>query len=396
MKQEPRLTRPTASTLRRGFAFLIVTLFVAACAGRPGPGSLKTSTAPEGDATNHTLLIATTRERAEQPATYFSGERAEQTNYAMATVSVPPAHKPGRIEWPSEPPGDPAKDFTLRAAGYLNDENAFRAALTREVAKRKPVDREAFVFIHGYNTRFSEALYRFTQVVHDSRAPVVPVLFTWASRGALTDYVYDINSAQIARDALEQTLRDIAATGVTRINILAHSMGSYLLVETLRQIALSPNPINENRFGVVAMAAPDIDIDLFKQQLKRAGKHKKPFLILVSRDDQALKASSLIAGGKQRVGRYENTEELASLGAIVIDLTELSGENSINHDKFAQIAQIAPELGSTLLNSRLGEEVGAPSPTGGRLGDLIGRGANVVLTVPKTILSAPAAVLSGS
>ncbi|WP_107991449.1 alpha/beta hydrolase [Breoghania corrubedonensis] len=384
-----------AGTLRRVCAMILVCALVAGCSTRPGPGSLETSTAAEQGAENHTILIATTRERSDKPATYFNGERATHPNYAIATVSVPPTHKPGKIEWPSRPPGDPATDFTLRGAAYIKDRAAFKSALNSELAKRKPADREAFVFVHGYNTRFAEALYRFTQVVHDSRAPVVPVLFTWASRGSVTDYVYDMNSAQIARDALEQTLRDIAATGVKRINILAHSMGSYLLVETLRQISISKNPINQDRFGIIALAAPDIDIDLFKQQLKRAGKPDKPFLILVSKDDRALKASSLLAGGKQRVGRYGNTEELASLGAIVIDLTKLSGENAANHDKFAQIARIAPELRDTLLNARLGENVGAPSPTGGRLGDIIGRGANIVLTVPKTILNAPISVLAG-
>ena len=384
-----------ATAVRRAFTVLLVAILVAGCSTRPGPGSLKTSTAPEHDAQNHTILIATTRERADEPATYFTGERASQTNYAIATVSVPPAHKPGRIEWAMVPPGDPATDFTLRGAGYLKSETAFKAALESELAKRKPADREAFVFVHGYNTRFAEALYRFTQVVHDAKAPIVPVLFTWASRGELTDYVYDMNSAQIARDALEKTLRDIAATDVRKINILAHSMGSYLLVETIRQIADSPNPIPADRFGIVAMAAPDIDIDLFKQQLRRIGKPKKPFLILVSKDDRALKASSLIAGGKQRVGGYENTEELAELGAIVLDLTELDGDNSTNHDKFAQIARIAPALQNALVANKLGEQVGAPSATGGTLGDLIGRGANIVLTVPKTILTAPVQVLSG-
>ncbi|MBL6430625.1 MAG: alpha/beta hydrolase [Alphaproteobacteria bacterium] len=57
---------------------------------------------------------------------------------------------------------------------------------------------------------------------------------------------------------------------------------------------------------MIAMAAPDLDVDVFKAQMRRAGKPKKPFILLVSRDDRALRASSLIAGGKQRLGAYEN------------------------------------------------------------------------------------------
>ncbi|WP_321504999.1 alpha/beta hydrolase [Breoghania sp.] len=377
-----------SSLIRRSFVVLATALLLAGCATRPGPGSLKISQEAEGSARDHKIIIATTRQRATVSGTYFTNERADELDFATATVSVPPAHKPGQIEWPSVPPGDPATDFTLRSAGYLKDRTAFRAEMRKELAKRKPGNRRAFLFVHGYNTRFPEALYRFTQVVDDAQVPSVPVLFTWASGGAVTDYVYDINSAQIARDALEQTLRDLAASGAERIDILAHSMGTYLLLETLRQISISPHGFSRDRFGTIALAAPDIDIDLFKQQLQRTGRPEKPFLILVSRDDRALRASSLISGGKQRVGRYENPEELAELGAIVIDLTDLEGD-SANHSKFAEIALIAPNLSAALVHSRLGDNVEQPSPTGGKVGDLIGRGANVVLTVPKAILSAP-------
>ncbi|WP_321341666.1 alpha/beta hydrolase [Breoghania sp.] len=379
---------PRSGLLRRTVVILATAVFLAGCATRPGPGSLKISQAAEDGALDHTIIVATTRQRATVSATYFTSERGDELNFATATVSVPPAHKPGQIEWPSAPPGDPATDFTLRSAGYLKDSTAFRAEIRKELARRKPGHRRAFLFVHGYNTRFPEALYRFTQVVHDAQVPSVPVLFTWASGGKVTDYVYDINSAQIARDALEQTIRDLVASGVERIDILAHSMGTYLLLETMRQISISPRGITRDDFGTVALAAPDIDIDLFKQQLQRTGKPEKPFLILVSRDDRALQASSLISGGKQRVGRYEHPEELAELGAIVIDLTALRGDPA-NHSKFAEIAQIGPNLRKAILHSQLGEETEAPSPTGGKVGDLIGRGANVVLTVPKAILSAP-------
>jgi esterase/lipase superfamily enzyme len=31
------------------------------------------------------------------------------------------------------------------------------------------------VFVHGFNNRFEDAVYRFAQIVHDTRADVVPV-----------------------------------------------------------------------------------------------------------------------------------------------------------------------------------------------------------------------------
>ena len=65
--------------------------------------------------------------------------------------------------------------------------------------------RELFVFVHGFNNRFDDAVYRFAQIVHDSKAPAIPVLFTWPSRGEtkLRAYTYDRESANYSRDALE-------------------------------------------------------------------------------------------------------------------------------------------------------------------------------------------------
>ncbi len=67
-------------TLGRALAVTLLAVLIAECSTRPGPGSFQTSHAPEQGATNHTILIATTRERATKPATYFTGERAGHTD----------------------------------------------------------------------------------------------------------------------------------------------------------------------------------------------------------------------------------------------------------------------------------------------------------------------------
>ena len=96
------------------------------------------------------------------------------------------------------------------------------------------------------------------------------------------------------------------------------------------------------------MAAPDIDIDVFKSEMRRFGKPRKPFFVIVSRDDKALRFSDFIAGGKERLGSYTNDAELTALGAVVIDLTDLKATDPSNHAKFAQLAEIAPEMRQVL------------------------------------------------
>ena len=328
--------------------FTFLALLLAGCASRPEVGALLANYQTSEGSKNHTILVATSRARDPRPGTYFSGERSPSLNYATLTVAVPPTHVPGNIEWPSRAPGNATTDFVVRNAAYLDSERDFVKALNAQLAMRPPGRRKVFVFIHGYNTMFAEGLYRFTQIVDDANAPGVPVLFTWASRGHLTDYVYDSNSATAARDELEHTLRLVFASNAEEVNILAHSMGNWVTVEALRQIKISANKPPISKLGSVILAAPDIDIDVFKSQMRRFGKPRKPFFIIVSRDDKALRFSDFIAGGKQRLGAYTNDAELTALGAVVIDMTDVKANDPSNHAKFAQLAEIAPQMKQVL------------------------------------------------
>lgn len=295
-------------------------------------------------ASEQSLLVATTRERDGRPGALFSGERSGALNYAAVTVSVPPSHVSGEIEWPSTPPGNPNTDFVVRNAEYLDGDKAFIRTLNAQLATRPRGSRKVIIFIHGYNTIFSEALYRLAQINRDAQAIDVPVLFSWASRGGLADYIYDNNSATAARDELAHTLSLLFASDAEQVNILAHSMGNWVTVEALRQIAIAGQLPRNGKIGSVFLAAPDIDLDVFKSELRQFPEPRRPFYVIVSRDDKALQISSLIAGGKARLGSDGNTSELTALGATVIDLTDVTALDPANHGKFAQLATLAPQL----------------------------------------------------
>jgi len=304
---------------------------------------------------------------------------------------VPPTHTAGEIEWPQSLPGDPEQEFVARSAGYIADKAAFKQQINARLSALPPDKREIMVFIHGYNTRFPEGLYRFAQIVHDAKFEGVPVFFTWASRGKLQDYVYDLNSAAIARSALEETLVELTHTRASNITILAHSMGNYLLMET----AVQAKPENRRRIATkideIVLAAPDIDIDLFKAQLRKLGKPPKPYTVIVSKDDRALQLSRKIAGGKERVGAYSDDKELAELGAIVIDVTELESLDGAHHSKFAQLAQLRPEMRDTLRRSTLAStsDQNRGASLGNDLGSFVGNTTEAVVTLPIKVITAP-------
>lgn len=368
---------------------IALALVLGACGSRPETGFLAPVSQTEPGATPHTLLVATTRQRDARPGTLFNGERATPLDFARLVVSVPPGHKAGEISWASTAPGDPKTDFVVREAGYLDGERAFVAELNAQLAARPKGKRNVFLFVHGYNTMFAEGVYRFAQVVHDSQAPAVPVLFTWASRGQVSQYIYDNNSATAARDDLERTLRLVFASQAEKVTILAHSMGNWVTVEALRQVRISGGLPQVNKLGALFLAAPDIDIDVFKSQMRRFGRPAKPFFIVLSKDDKALGLSNFLAGGQGRLGSDSNTEELAALGAVVIDMTEVKGLDSSNHGKFAQLAAVAPKLSSVLARGI------APGEGAGQSGELASGSLEALIKLPITIVSAPLKALAG-
>ncbi|TYC63643.1 alpha/beta hydrolase [Rhodobacterales bacterium] len=385
---------PSRRLAPRLFVALVVLFGLVSCGSRPELGVLALNEMPAPGAKSYDILVATTREKDEHPDTYFNGERAQQINYADLTISVPPTHQPGQIEWPTAQPGNPETTFVTRQAGYIPDRKAFIRDVNQRLAKLPKGKRRIFLFIHGYNTRFPEGLFRFTQMVHDGNIQSVPVLFTWASRGKLQDYLYDLNSAAIARSALEQTIGDLAQTNAEGITIMAHSMGNWLLMETAVRADPQRLAVISRKLDNVVLAAPDIDIDLFKSQLKQIGRPRKPYVVIVSRDDKALSLSQRLSGGIERVGAYSDDQELAELGAIVIDVTELSSLDSTNHSKFAQLAGLSPEFRKVLGQADLTSvaAMGGSPDQATDLADLIGD----TVALPIRIITAPVTLAAGS
>ena len=341
---DPLRRRAVINPLSTLVAIGLISSLLAGCASRPEAGFLAVTPVTTPGASEVPVLVATTRERDDRPGTLFNGERAGKLDFAAATVSIPPTHTPGEIEWPAQPPGSAASDFVAAKADYLDREADFVGRLNAELALRPRGSRKVLLFVHGYNTVFAEALFRIAQVEHDSGVSDVPVLFSWASRGRLTEYIYDNNSATAARDELAHTLRLLFASNAEQVNIIAHSMGNWVTVEALRQLQIAGQLPHSSKVGSIFLAAPDIDLDVFKSQLRAFPPPRKPFYVVLSRDDQALRTSSFLAGGKDRLGDASHDDELAALGATVIDLTNVKADNSMNHGKFAELATIAPQL----------------------------------------------------
>jgi esterase/lipase superfamily enzyme len=302
-------------------------------------------------------------------------------------VSVPPDsnRKVGEIQWPGRSPGNPQTDFvTLKVTPVLST----NAAMDWYRRNRGP-KRRLLVFVHGFNNTYSDAVYRFAQISHDAGINATPVLFTWPSRASVFDYVYDKESTNYSRFALEEMLREAARSPyVGEVTILAHSMGSWLATEALRGIALRDKGISAKIRNVV-LASPDIDVDVFRRQIIEMGPKRPHFTIFSSRNDRALALSRWLSGDVERVGTADMrpyTAELATLGISIIDTSDVKAGDSLAHNTFAD----SPEMVRVL-----GQRLSGQSLAGGEasLADKVGMAALGGARVAGAAVTAPVAIL---
>lgn len=327
--------------------FLILAFGLASCAIKPPPEVLLPQHSAVGAGKSVVVLAATTRQRMNDDPCLFTSGRAANVNYQKYVISIPPTHVIGQIEAPSRAPGDPQTEFVTISNHPLSDET-FVTALRSRLASHKEVEGSVLVFVHGYYTDHQEAVLRGAELAADLDAAAgAVVVFSWPSRNNLTEYVTDRESATYSRDYLERVLNKIASVpNVRSINLVAHSMGNWLAVETLRQAKLRARSPFIGKLNQVVLLAPDIDVDVFRTQLDAIGKLKHPIIVALSKDDLALRASQRLAGDVPRAGNVliDNPRARAALepyGLKVVDLSEVTSSDALGHSKFADAL---PEL----------------------------------------------------
>lgn len=374
---------------------LVATLFLAACGGRP-IGVMEPEAVNVPGTSKVDLLVATTRAPADDPAVLFSGERGTGLALSAITVSIPPEanRTVGQVQWPKKLPADPLRSFTtVSVKPMLSAQQArdwSRAHLTKS--------RRVMVFVHGFNNRYEDAVYRFTQIVHDSNADVAPVIFTWPSRASIFDYNYDKESTNYSRDSLEELLRHLAnEPAVSEVTVMAHSMGTWLAMEALRQMAIRDKQV-ASKIRNVILAAPDLDVDVFGRQISEIGQKGPKFTIFTSQDDRALLVSRRISGNVDRLGQIDPASEpyrsaLEKLGINIIDLTKMKSGDRLNHGKFAESPEVVKLIGTRLAAGQtvtdsdvgLGETLGSVAIGAA---NTVGQAASVAVSTPIAVFDA--------
>jgi esterase/lipase superfamily enzyme len=273
-----------------------------------------------------TLLIATTRKRVNggRAKPWFGPERAPAMTVARAKV-VPPSD--GRLSLASVGLSDWSLDNVEPLSGDPGELFAEASGL------------DVLIYVHGFKQTFETAALDAARLSDAIRFRGRTMVFSWPSKAGFFDYAYDRDSAMWSRDGLERVLHSIVAVpGASRIHIVAHSMGTMLTLESLRDLYGQYGDSVSARIGAVVFAAPDIDMDVFSSTVTRIGPLARKITVITATNDRALALSGQLAGGMTRVGAAEKAA-IEALGVRVIDASA-SGWGIINHDLFLSNADV--------------------------------------------------------
>jgi esterase/lipase superfamily enzyme len=328
-QQETNVSR---RALLRGLASTGSMLLLGGCAGLGAAGTSFDASSLAGDST---LIVTTTRKRVNggRARPWFGPERASAMTVARAKL-VPPGD--GRVSLAAVGLGDWSLDAVEPVQGEVSD-----------LLAQAGGGGDVLIYVHGFKQTFETAALDAARLSDGIRFRGRTVVFSWPSKAGMFDYAYDRDSAMWSRDHFERMLNSIvAAQGAGRVHIVAHSMGTMLTLEGLRQFHARYGDSVSDRIGSVVFAAPDIDMDVFSSAITRIGPLARKITVIAATNDRALALSGKLAGGMTRVGGAEKAA-IEQLGVRVTDASQ-EGWGIINHDLFLSNAEVRRAIRRTI------------------------------------------------
>lgn len=299
------------------------------------------------------VLYATDRRHtgSDEPGLFYGIDRSNEVSLGRCEVSIPRDHGRGRLT----PPGllekpDPRKHVLLTGVDPPIDETAF-LDLLKTRARLSP-RHEVLVFIHGYAVTFADAARRTGQLAHDTRLDGVPVAYSWPAQGFLSSYLVDRENADWTVPHLVELLRSLAATPeLERVHLMAHSMGSRVLSDALREFARGVADGEPPAFHQIVLAAADMDSEIFaRDYVPGYLRCSRRLTLYVSGADWAL-------GGSQRLHRYRRLgqgvpRELLESWRDRVDVVDVTREDRgyIGHLYYGNSPRVLSDLEQLFLD----------------------------------------------
>lgn len=295
------------------------------------------------------VFYGTDRKKAdEKDVNNFYGSKRSKLQYGICSVHIPPEiHEVGKVErphwWKLEFSEDPDKHFMIMSI-LPKRSGQFKKLLHNKVQSSD--DKDAFIFVHGYNVNFAAAAMRTAQIAFDLGFKGAPMMFSWPSRGKLMGYLGDKDNVEYAIPHLAEFLeKAIKWSKAERMHVIAHSMGNVCLTEAILKV--SETFRDRLVFNNIILAAPDIDRDIFVEQIAPAmtacPECLKRITLYASSKDRALNISKMVRFNKvPRAG--EAGEKIVLMDGI--DTIDASAVNTdfLGHGYIANAPELIEDL----------------------------------------------------
>ncbi|MDO6142745.1 alpha/beta hydrolase [Paenarthrobacter aurescens] len=317
------------------------------------PSHLQSSRIDPATSGQYPVWFATNRirEKGEGSSITFQNGRGHnsENHYGRALVSIPREHRPGSLRgsrWrrllkPSSYDGP----MTLLGIQTFECGEQFAAALSAELDSYPTQERTALVYVHGYNTSFKQAAIRAAQIGFDLDVEGITALYSWPSFAKPLAYVGDQNSADDSEEAFADFLRLLCKdTGATKVNLVVHSMGNRLLGRSIQELARST--VNDKvRFGAIILAAPDVDVPLFRRLATAYPAISDRTTMYVSKWDGALALAKALQTS-DRAGFSPPVTVLPDIDTVQVRSFDLS---TFGHGYYAKARGVIADMQSVLL-----------------------------------------------
>jgi esterase/lipase superfamily enzyme len=230
---------------------------------------------------------------AANPSQGFGGERDTRIHYGQCSVFVPRSHQVGSIGsgWWTRTVLQTDDRLKLLAVSVLA-EGAYWVQLRERLSNSVHDDRDAVVFIHGYNVSFEHAALRAAQIGFDLQVRGAMAFYSWASRGELAAYAVDEAAIELDEAPIADFLCNMALrSGAHKVHVIAHSMGNRAVLRAMDRISLQAEKRSGVRFGQIILAAADLDARKFLELCAAYRALSERTTLYISTLDVAVEAS---------------------------------------------------------------------------------------------------------
>jgi esterase/lipase superfamily enzyme len=308
-----------------------------------GPGGVVPS--EDGNYAIVKVFYATDRQPtgSSVPGKFYGGDRQldETLHLGTVDVSIPRDHQPGHIErpvwWKLEFRQDPEKHVVMLNVVPQQEQDFYRE-LSSKVGTS--ANKDALVFIHGFDNSFEQAAWRTAQLSYDLQFRGAPIMYSWPSKGGMADYLADEATIEWAAPHLEKFLETVAAEShATTVHLIAHSMGNRALTYALAEIARKHAGVPP-MFKQVFLAAPDIDVGVFKQLATVFPSAAARVTLYASSKDKAIIAS-------ERIHQFDRVGDSSHICAVPgVDTIDASAVDTglVGHAYFGDKTSILSDM----------------------------------------------------